>query len=126
MTSKSKTILIVDDDQAFCETMREAFLVKGFEVITATDGQKGLKASLDKHPDLIMLDIMMPVMDGMTMLSLLRKDEWGKDAKIIMLTNLSDSKLMAGAMSHGSFDYIIKSDWKLEDIINKAQKRLEE
>ncbi|TSC95257.1 MAG: response regulator receiver modulated diguanylate cyclase [Parcubacteria group bacterium Licking1014_1] len=121
-----KKILIVEDDAVMLSTLTDNFIKEGFEIIKAGDGKEGLETALREHPDLILLDILMPVMDGMTMLKKLREDAWGKDAKVIMLTNLSDNKDVAEAIEQGSYDYLVKSDWKIEDAVAKIRDRLEE
>lgn len=93
-------------------------------MLEAKNGEEGLEVALREHPDLILLDIIMPVMDGMTMLARLREDLWGKDAKVIMLTNLSDNEKVAETIAHGTYDYLVKSDWKLEDVVKKVRERL--
>jgi DNA-binding response OmpR family regulator len=65
-------------------------------------------------------------MDGMAMLKKLREDAWGKNAKVIMLTNLSDIKNVVNAINQQSYDYLVKSDWKLEDVVAKIRQRLGE
>ena len=82
--------------------------------------------AMQHHPDLILLDIIMPVMDGMTMLKKLRADEWGKKAEVIILTNLGDNEKVAEAMSQGSFDYLVKSDWNIADVAELVKKKLGE
>ena len=83
-----------------------------------------MEIALREHPDLILLDLIMPVMDGMTMLKKLRHDPWGTKVSVIILTNLSDAE---GSLmrSIGSLDYIVKSNWKLEDVVAKVRERLE-
>lgn len=120
MKDKNK-ILIVEDDAALLNALRDQFTREGFEVVVAKNGEEGLEVALREHPDLILLDIVMPVMDGMTMFANLRKDAWGKNAKVTILTNLSDV-----AVAHGSYDYLVKSDWKIEDVVNRVRERLEE
>jgi len=97
---------------------------KGFTVIKASNGKEGLESALSNHPDLILLDIVMPVMDGMTMLEKLRLDNWGKRAKVILLTNLSDPSKVTKSREQGVHDYMIKSDWKLDDIVKKINEEL--
>jgi two-component system OmpR family response regulator len=99
---------------------------EGFDVFEAKNGKEGLEIALAKHPDIILLDIIMPVMDGMTMLTKLREDVWGADAKVFILTNLSDTKKVADAITQGSYDYLVKTDWTLEDIIIRIRERLAE
>lgn len=108
------------------DVLYEKFASEGFDVLKAPNGKEGLETALKSHPDLILLDIIMPVMDGMTMLEKIRQDEWGKDAKIILLTNLSDSDKITQSLSRGVHGYLIKSDWKLEDIVKKVNEELSE
>ena len=72
----------------------------------------------------ILLDIIMPVMDGLAMLRELRKDSWGKEASVFMFTNLTDAEKIEEGMKNGAFDYLIKADWKLEDLIIKIRTKL--
>ncbi|OGG20713.1 hypothetical protein A3D03_05500 [Candidatus Gottesmanbacteria bacterium RIFCSPHIGHO2_02_FULL_40_13] len=119
-----KKILIVEDEPALLSALLEKFRQEGFAAIGAKDGQEGLDTALREHPDLILLDIIMPVMDGMTMLYELRKDNWGRNVPVILLTNLSEAESVAESLSQGVYDYLVKSDWKLEDIVKKVREKL--
>ncbi len=92
MAKTRNKILIVEDDLDLLEVLRKKFTLEKFQVSQAPDGKIGLEEALRNHPDLILLDILMPVMDGMTMLGKLREDSWGKEVPVILLTNLSDEK----------------------------------
>jgi len=119
-----KKILIVEDEKVIREALKIRLVTEKFDILEAVDGEKGLALALREHPDLILLDIIMPVMDGMTMLKFLRKDVWGKTAKIIILTNLSDSTKVQEALEHNTNDYLVKTDWKLEDVVKKVKEKL--
>lgn len=80
--------------------------------------------ALDEHPDMILVDIILPKMDGLTMMEKIRKDSWGKDANAIVLTNLQDDEKVSQAKKHGVNDFLIKSDWKLKDVVEKVRKTL--
>ncbi|EKD43804.1 MAG: hypothetical protein ACD_72C00109G0002 [uncultured bacterium] len=80
--------------------------------------------AFSEHPDLILLDFVLPGLDGMTLLKKLRTDSWGKNAQVIILTNLSDAENAEEAASHGVFDYLIKAEWKLEDVVKKVREKL--
>ncbi len=123
---KTHTILIIEDDHALLNALKDKFTKEGFVVIKAHDGEEGLTMALSDHPDLILLDVIMPKMDGIMMLKALRKDAWGKDAKVIILTNLSDDKRVIEALEQGTHDYLIKADWKIEDVVEKVRKKLHE
>lgn len=86
-----KTILIVEDEKILRETIHLGLESEEFTVIEAKDGEEGLLISLREHPDLILLDLIMPKMNGMTMLKKLRSDDWGKIVPVIILTNLTSS-----------------------------------
>jgi len=119
-----KKILIVEDEMAILNVLADKFTLEGFEVAMAKNGQEGLKIALENHPDLILLDIVMPIMDGMTMLGELRKDLWGKDVSVIFLTNLSDASRVLQSLDQGVNDYLVKSDWKIKDIVEMVKGKL--
>ena len=119
-----KKILIIEDEISLLKVLSKKFEEEKFTILKARNGQEGLAMALREHPNLILLDIIMPKMDGMTMLNILRQDKWGKNVPVILLTNLSDAKKVETARSQGVYDYLVKSDWKLEDVICLAKKRL--
>ena len=79
---------------------------------------------MTKHPDIILLDIIMPIMDGMTMLQKLRQDAWGKNALVLVLTNLNDVTQVSRALELKSFDYLVKTDWSMTDVVQRVKERL--
>ncbi|MBU0647120.1 response regulator [Patescibacteria group bacterium] len=122
---EKKKILIVEDEVILCNVLYDKLIREGFIALKAGDGKEGIEVALREHPDLILLDIIMPVMDGITALKKLREDEWGKDVKIIILSNLNDNERVAEAMSQGTYDFFVKSDWNLEDVVIKIRKMIE-
>lgn len=125
MDTKLAKILIVEDEIPMLEALRIKFSREGFEVITAEGGEKGLAAALEQHPDLILLDIIMPGMGGLTVLEKLREDSWGQGVPVILLTNLTpDDKTMKDIEKYRPSFYLIKSDWKIEDLVSKVKERL--
>ncbi|HAM95770.1 hypothetical protein A2W39_02005 [Candidatus Azambacteria bacterium RIFCSPHIGHO2_01_46_10] len=122
---QGKTILIVEDDRALSLTLKDNFEKEGFGIILAKDGVEGLKFALEQKPDLILLDIVMPNMDGMTMMRKLRDDVRGKKVPIILLTNLeADDAIMKGVIRDEPSYYLVKANWKMEDVIEKVKERL--
>lgn len=85
-------IAIIEDDQAISQMYRMKFEAEGFEVETADNGKLGLELVDKMRPDIILLDLMMPEMTGDEMLVLLRKTEWGKNMKVIILTNMGEQE----------------------------------
>lgn len=121
----SKKVLIVEDEAPLRNAVSDILSFEGFQVFQAKNGQEGLDIALAEHPDLILLDLMMPVMDGLTMLEKLREDkEWGKNASVILLTNINDPDKVAQATEAGSYDFLVKSDWNIEDVVRKIKTRL--
>ena len=88
-----KTILVVDDDADIRAVLSMRFASAGYNVLEASDGYKAIKISMEKKPDLIILDIMMPEMDGMSASQYLKEDPITKNIPIVFLTGLQDKKL---------------------------------
>jgi len=125
MGEENKTILVVDDEALILRSLSDKFKQEGFSVLEANNGEAGLEIALENKPDLILLDIIMPKMDGLIMLKNIREDkEWGKKVPVIILSNLSDSDKVAEAMKNQVFDFLVKSDWALEDVVKKVREKL--
>lgn len=118
-----KTILVVEDEKSLRDAVVDILLLKNFLPLKARNGREGVEMALTQHPDLILLDLIMPEMDGMTALQKIREDAWGANVPVIILTNLSDSnKRKAEAMAtNDRLLYIIKSDKKLHDIVRQIE-----
>lgn len=123
MAKTRKTILIVEDEPSVIKVLSEK-LEKKYEIYAAKDGIAGLKEAKKINPDLILLDIIMPKMDGITMLKKMRETEWGRKIRVIILTNLSGETELMQAMEAGVYDYLVKADWTLKDIVEKIKERL--
>jgi len=119
-----KKILVAEDDRVLSNLIRDELNAAGFETMAAVNGKEGLELALKNHPDLILVDIMMPVMDGMQMTTELRKDAWGKNVDIIVLTNLSDDKNIADFLEKGAYDYLVKSNWTIDDVVKRIKDKL--
>ena len=125
--NKKKLLLIVEDEKVLSNTLEERLVSEGFEVIKAFDGGEGLQLALSKHPDLILLDLLMPKVDGLTMFKKLREDPWGEYAPVIILTNADSSSNVADAMTIGhsdTFEYILKTSLSLDGVVSRIKKRL--
>lgn len=119
-----KKILIIEDEETLLSVLSKKLEKEGFQVVKAKNGEEGLSVFVKEQPDLILLDIIMPVMDGMEMLKRLRETEKGKDVPVVILTNLSEAGKTAEALEQGVFDYLVKSDWKLADLVEKIKQRI--
>ena len=116
-----KTILIVEDEKSLRDAMVDVLKLKNFVPLEAKNGREGVVIALSKHPDLILLDLIMPEMNGMPALQKIREDSWGRDVPVIILTNLNatDENLVEDIVTHKPLHYLIKSDWNIHDVIKK-------
>lgn len=120
------SILIIEDDTSLRGILRDTLAEEGYDVSEAHTGEEGLALALSKHPDLILLDIILPAMDGLGVLNQIRNDPgWGKNAKVIMLTNLSDNPSVAACLELGAHSFLVKADWTIEDILKTVKTELE-
>jgi two-component system, sensor histidine kinase ChiS len=120
-----KKILIIEDEPAYVRLLRDN--LKHYELLEAKDGQEGLDLAKKVRPDLILLDIRMPVLDGLSVLKELRKDPYGKTAKVILLTNQeANSTVITRVAKDLPTYYLMKSDIRLEDLLDKIRLLLEE
>ncbi len=123
MEDTNKKILIVEDDKSFLWILKQSFVGAGFSVVSAEDGEEGLKMAGEEKPDLILLDILMPKMDGITVAKKLK--ETGNQAQIIFLTNLKDAEHISQAVEIvKETDYIVKSDLHVDQIVARVKERL--
>jgi two-component system response regulator AtoC len=118
-------ILVIDDDRSICETLELYLTEEGYEVHTALTGTDGLNKFVQVQPDLVILDIRLPDIDGFTVLEEIREDD--EDAKVIMITAFHDMDTTIRAMKAGAYDYIHKpiNIDELEVSLQKALKTLE-
>jgi two-component system response regulator MprA len=121
-TLTQKKILIVENDTVITKILAHTLTQNGFSVAEARDGIEGIETAATQKPDLILLDIDMPKMDGLTMLKELRKS--GDTTPIIMLTNLNNPDYIADAAEHGVREYLIKADWEIDEIAAKVKAKL--
>ncbi len=126
MTSK-KILLVIEDDASLRNILHDGLEAEGFAVLEAEDGQKGLKTALSERPDLILLDILMPEMDGLTVMKELRKaNVWGKTVPIILITNVSpdNEKINSAIAENEPAYYLVKSNISISSVIEKIKERL--
>lgn len=103
-------VAIIEDDLAISQMYRIKFEAEGFDVETASNGKLGLELCLEWHPDIILLDLMMPEMNGDEMLINLRKDEWGEDVKVIILTNMGEQEAPEIIKQLNARRFIVKAE----------------
>ena len=120
-TADKKTILLVEDDKNIRELYAMALIGAGFSILMAENGQQGVDLALKHHPDLILLDIDMPIVNGHEAAQKIRLDSWGKTARIVFLTNHSDAQNVAHAIMQKPEDYIVKVNVPIKDMVNQVR-----
>lgn len=108
----------MEDDKAIREMYRDAIEAIGISVLEAENGKIGVEMALKHHPAAILVDIMMPVMGGHAAAHHIRMDSWGKNAKIIYLTNMDDAGNIVMAVEHKTEKYIIKANTPIKEVVN--------
>ncbi len=123
---KNQKIVIIEDDTNMREALVHRFAAEHFIVFSASDGPSGLARALLEEPDIVLLDIMMPGIDGMEVMKKLREaSEWGKHVPIILLTSLeADERIMKGIVADEPAYYVIKDNFSLSDVVEKVNERL--
>ncbi|HEY5668241.1 MAG TPA: response regulator [Candidatus Saccharimonadales bacterium] len=122
----STRIAIVEDDQAISQMYRIKFEAEGYMVETADNGQLGLSLIEKMHPDIVLLDLMMPVMTGEEMLAKLRATDWGKDVKVIILTNRGEQEIPPEVKKLGVTAIILKADMTPRQVAELVESKLAE
>lgn len=120
MGDKAK-ILVVEDEEILLTALREELNQGGYETEGAVDGEDGLAKVKSFKPDLVLLDLVMPKMDGMQVLKKLKEDEETRDLSVVILTNLSDYERISEALSLGAKDYLVKANYSLTDLLDKVK-----
>jgi len=118
------TILLVEDDPVLSKMYSEKFKFEGFNVLTAANGEDGLKIALAEKIDMILLDLMLPRLSGTELLAKLRTDPKGKTTKVIALTNLAEPEEKAKIVNMGALDYLIKAMQTPEEVVAKVKSHL--
>ena len=119
-------MLIVEDELPMLQLLDEHLKNSGFDTTIAHDGEEGLTQALAQHPDIILLDILMPKMDGLTVLKHLREDVWGKHVPVIIFTNVGvEDSVISQLVQYDPAYYFMKSDMKLDDLVTKIGETLQ-
>jgi len=121
-----KTILFIEDESALQKTFAEILKQEGYEMISALDGEVGLRLAKDKKPDLILLDLILPKVHGFEVLKKLKEDKETKEIPVIVLTNLEGIEDVNRAIELGATTYLVKAQYSLEELVEKIKKTLGE
>lgn len=117
----SAKVLIVEDDQLIQRMYSKIFTFEKYEVITASDGEEGLEKARATKPTIILLDVMMPKMNGMQVLEKLKADPDTKHIPVIILSNLAGENDIETALSKGAVKYIIKSEYDPKEVADMVE-----
>jgi DNA-binding response OmpR family regulator len=120
-------ILIVEDNVALSRVLSDSLAGEGYAVLVAENGKIGYEMALAEHPDLILLDMMLPEMDGVSVLKQLRKDEWGGGARVLILSNLMQGASLAEELKeYKILGFIEKVELTLDNISKTVSEALKE
>lgn len=114
-------ILLVDDDSALATVFATALTSGGFQVVTAADGQSGLQQAKAEKPNFILLDQVLPDIQGNEVLQTLKQEEETKNIPVAMLSNFGQDELIKTAINGGAIDYILKYQIEPQDLVNKMK-----
>ena len=123
---EKQTVLVVDDSIDLIEALEEMLILKGYGALTASCGLDGVSLALTKHPDLIILDLRMPDIDGYEVVKRIRKDDWGKTARILILTASGESDEIPHDIELDREDFLLKTEWGLDKLAGKIAEKLAE
>jgi two-component system, OmpR family, alkaline phosphatase synthesis response regulator PhoP len=119
-----KKILFVEDESALQKTFGEVLMQEGYQVISAMDGEEGLRLAQTEKPDLILLDLVLPKLHGFEVLKKLKEDSSTEDIPVIVLTNLESTGDVEKAVELGATTYLVKANYDLEDVLKKVKDAL--
>lgn len=121
----AKKILLIEDDSFISEMYYTKLKDVGYEVETAYDGEDGLKKVSELKPDLILLDIRLPKLDGLELLSIIKGKDDLKNIPVIILSNLGEKEDIEKGLSLGAIDYLIKAHYTPTEVVEKVTKAIE-
>lgn len=117
-------IAIIEDDQVINQMYRMKFEAAGFSVATASDGESGVKMAEKFKPNIILLDLQMPHMNGAEALEIIRKSSWGSKTPVIILTNLGEEEAPKTLRALGIHSYIVKAELTPSQVVARVQAAL--
>ena len=125
-TAPAVKIAIIEDDIVISQMYRMKFEAEGFAVQTADNGRKGVELANTMHPDIILLDIRMPEMNGDEALKEIRATSWGKHVPVLVLTNLGEEEAPSSLKALGIHSYIVKADFTPRQVVERVKQALAE
>lgn len=116
-----KTILLIEDESALQKTIGDALSQEGFSILSALDGEAGLRIAQEKRPDVILLDLILPKANGFDVLKSLKEKEETSGIPVVVLTNLESIEDIQKALDLGATTYLVKSNYTLEEVVEKVK-----
>ena len=117
-----KKVLIIEDNESYSTIISEKLTHESFKVLNATDGAEGIQKATEIQPDIILIDLLLPKMNGIQVMEEIRKSDWGKGVPLIILTNINpDDEILQAIMKNKPAYYLVKPEVTLDDIHEKIQ-----
>lgn len=120
----AQKILIIEDDNFLRDLISRKLIKEGFDVIEALDGEEGIRKVKEKKPDLILLDLILPTLDGFEVLSKIKKDTEIKELPVLILSNLGQKDEIERGLQLGAVDYLVKANFTPSEIVGKVKEIL--
>jgi DNA-binding response OmpR family regulator len=117
-------IVIVDNNEGICDIYADTLKCAGYDVECLNDEEQAVEKICKEQPDLVLLDVLMPKINGLHLLDLILSDRCHKKTVVVMLTELSDEGIRDKALAHGAKDYIVKSEINMSDLLKRIDKVL--
>lgn len=117
-------IVIIDDSRDVCNIYTDTLRCAGYNVECINNGEVAVKKICKEQPDLVLLDVLMPKINGLHLLDLILKDPSHTKTRVVMLTNISDSAIQEKALRSGATDYIVKSETPISELLQRIDKAL--
>jgi len=122
MQKKEAQILVIEDEKPLLKIWEGIFRKEGMDVLTASTGEDALKSAFKNHPDLVVIDLVMPSSEGLTVIKKLREDKWGNKVPVVFLNGWRDPE--AFTEISGPTDYM-NNNWSLKQVVEKVERKLE-
>ncbi len=120
----AKIVLIVEDEQSMQRALKSKLAHAGYDVRAAADGEEAMAVLTSEVPHLVLLDLIMPKIDGISVLRQMKGEERLRKVPVVILTNLSSGDKVAEAMQLGTFDFLVKANYSLDDVLKKVTERI--
>ena len=124
MTDKKSKVILIEDEEMLSNMYEAKFIKEGFDIKKALDGETGLKLIQEENPDLVLLDIIMPKLDGFSVLRKIKEDQKNKNIPVILLTNLGQDEDVKKGNSLGASGYLVKANMTPSQVVDKVKEFL--